>query len=376
MCCFGTGVIMLAACTSGVKTWSVSAGWRNRKEGTLGEIIQFDKEAPVALGEDATLDRLQALVAEDLRQVNRVILEHMQSNVALIPTLAGHIIASGGKRLRPILTLAVARMCGYSGNRHVSLAACIEFIHTATLLHDDVVDESDLRRGAATANAVWGNKPSVLVGDFLFSRALQLSVADGSLKVLAILANTSAVLAEGEVMQLLTSNDTETSEAAYLEVITAKTATLFAAACQLGGIVAERPASEEEGLKNYGLNLGIAYQLVDDALDFAARETTLGKTIGDDFREGKITLPVVLSFRRGCEEERQFWRRTMEEGEQTENDFEHAVMLMERHGAIRDTIERARHYGDVARDSLAIFPDCAEKTGLLAVIDFCIRRAH
>ncbi len=376
MCCFGTGVIMLAACTSGVKTWSVSAGWRNRKEGTLGEIIQFDKEAPVALGEDATLDRLQALVAEDLRQVNRVILEHMQSNVALIPTLAGHIIASGGKRLRPILTLAVARMCGYSGNRHVSLAACIEFIHTATLLHDDVVDESDLRRGAATANAVWGNKPSVLVGDFLFSRAFQLSVADGSLKVLAILANTSAVLAEGEVMQLLTSNDTETSEAAYLEVITAKTATLFAAACQLGGIVAQRPASEEEGLKNYGLNLGIAYQLVDDALDFAARETTLGKTIGDDFREGKITLPVVLSFRRGCEEERQFWRRTMEEGEQTENDFEHAVMLMERHGAIRDTFERARHYGDVARDSLAIFPDCAEKTGLLAVIDFCIRRAH
>ncbi len=376
MCCFGTGVIMLAACTSGVKTWSVSAGWRNRKEGTLGEIIQFDKEAPVALGEDATLDRLQALVAEDLRQVNRVILEHMQSNVALIPTLAGHIITSGGKRLRPIMTLAVARMCGYSGNRHVSLAACIEFIHTATPLHDDVVDESDLRRGAATANAVWGNKPSVLVGDFLFSRAFQLSVADGSLKVLAILANTSAVLAEGEVMQLLTSNDTETSEAAYLEVITAKTATLFAAACQLGGIVAQRPASEEEGLKNYGLNLGIAYQLVDDALDFAARETTLGKTIGDDFREGKITLPVVLSFRRGCEEERQFWRRTMEEGEQTENDFEHAVMLMERHGAIRDTFERARHYGDVARDSLAIFPDCAEKMGLLAVIDFCIRRAH
>ncbi len=367
---------MLAVCTPRVKTRSMLAGWRNQKEGTLGKIIQFDKEAPATQGEDATLDRLQALVAEDLRQVNRVILEHMQSNVALIPTLAGHIIASGGKRLRPILTLAVARMCGYSGTRHVSLAACIEFIHTATLLHDDVVDESDLRRGAATANAVWGNKPSVLVGDFLFSRAFQLSVADGSLKVLAILANTSAVLAEGEVMQLLTSNDTETSEAAYLEVITAKTATLFAAACQLGGIVAERPASEEEGLKNYGLNLGIAYQLVDDALDYAARETTLGKTIGDDFREGKITLPVVLSFRRGGEEERQFWRRTMEDGEQTDDDLEHAVILMESHGAIRDTFERARHYGDVARDSLAIFPDCAEKMGLLAVIDFCIRRSY
>jgi len=376
MCGFGAGANMLAARTPGVKTRSLSTSRRNRKEEILGEIIQFDKETPAALGEDETLDRLQALVAEDLRQVNRVILEHMQSNVALIPTLAGHIIASGGKRLRPILTLAVARMCGYSGARHVSLAACIEFIHTATLLHDDVVDESDLRRGAATANAVWGNKPSVLVGDFLFSRAFQLSVADGSLKVLAILANTSAVLAEGEVMQLLTSNDTETSEAAYLEVITAKTATLFAAACQLGGIVAERPASEEEGLKNYGLNLGIAYQLVDDALDYAARETTLGKAIGDDFREGKITLPVVLSFRRGGEEEHQFWRRTMEDGKQTDGDFERAVMLMERHGAIRDTFERARHYGDVARDSLAIFPDCAEKKGLLEVINFCIRRAH
>jgi octaprenyl-diphosphate synthase len=342
----------------------------------LGEIIQFDSEVPAAPEEDATLDQLQALVAEDLREVNRVILEYMNSDVALIPTLAGHIIASGGKRLRPILTLAVARMCGYSGTRHISLAACVEFIHTATLLHDDVVDESDLRRGAATANAVWGNKPSVLVGDFLFSRAFQLSVADGSLKVLAILANTSAVLAEGEVMQLLTSNDTETSEAAYLDVITAKTATLFAAACQLGGVVAERPANEEEGLKNYGINLGIAYQLVDDALDYSAREKVLGKSIGDDFREGKITLPVVLSFRRGGEEERKFWRRTMEEGEQTGEDFERAVMLIERHGAIQDTLERARHYGAVARDALAIFPVCDEKKGLLDVIDFCIRRAH
>ncbi len=342
----------------------------------MGEIIQFDSEVPAAPEEDATLDQLQALVAEDLREVNRVILEYMNSDVALIPTLAGHIIASGGKRLRPILTLAVARMCGYSGTRHISLAACVEFIHTATLLHDDVVDESDLRRGAATANAVWGNKPSVLVGDFLFSRAFQLSVADGSLKVLAILANTSAVLAEGEVMQLLTSNDTETSEAAYLDVITAKTATLFAAACQLGGVVAERPANEEEGLKNYGINLGIAYQLVDDALDYSAREKVLGKSIGDDFREGKITLPVVLSFRRGGEEERKFWRRTMEEGEQTGEDFERAVILIERHGAIQDTLERARHYGAVARDALAIFPVCDEKKGLLDVIDFCIRRAH
>ena len=342
----------------------------------MAEVVAFDVKTQAAPKEDATLDDLQTLVAEDLREVNRVILEHMNSDVALIPTLAGHIIASGGKRLRPMLTLASANMCGYSGSRQISLAACIEFIHTATLLHDDVVDESDLRRGKATANAVWGNKPSVLVGDFLFSRAFQLSVADGSLKVLAILANTSAVLAEGEVMQLMTSNDTETSESAYLEVITAKTATLFAAACQFGALVAERPLIEEEGLTNYGLNLGIAYQLVDDALDFFAREDTLGKSIGDDFRDGKITLPIVLSFRRGNEDEQQFWRRTMEDGEQRAGDFEHAVALMERHGAIRDTLERARHYGAMARDSLDIFPDCAAQECLREVVDFCIRRAH
>lgn len=342
----------------------------------MGEIIQFDSEVPAAPEEDATLDQLQALVAEDLREVNRVILEYMNSDVALIPTLAGHIIASGGKRLRPILTLAVARMCGYSGTRHISLAACVEFIHTATLLHDDVVDESDLRRGAATANAVWGNKPSVLVGDFLFSRAFQLSVADGSLKVLAILANTSAVLAEGEVMQLLTSNDTETSEAAYLDVITAKTATLFAAACQLGGVVAERPANEEEGLKNYGINLGIAYQLVDDALDYSAREKVLGKSIGDDFREGKITLPVLLAFRRGNDEERIFWRRTLERREHEDGDLERAVHFLDRHTALADTIERARHYGAIARDALGIFADSPSKRALVDTIDFSISRAH
>ena len=342
----------------------------------MGKVISFDSELESSFKRETTLDHLVSLVAEDLREVNRVILMNMDSDVALIPTLAGHIIASGGKRLRPMLTLASAKMCGYSGTRHVNLAACVEFIHTATLLHDDVVDESNLRRGSETANALWGNKPSVLVGDFLFSRAFQLSVSDGSLKVLAILANTSAVLAEGEVMQLMTSNDTETSESAYLEVITSKTAILFAAACQFGAVVAERPSVEEESLKNYGLNLGIAYQLVDDALDYSSRETVLGKKIGDDFRDGKITLPVVLSFRRGNDEERDFWNRTMVEGEQLEEDFKHALVLINRHNAIRDTLERARHYGAVARDSLEIFPDCAEKDALRETVDFCIRRAY
>lgn len=323
-----------------------------------------------------TLDGLNALVAQDLEDVNREIMRRMESRVALVPELAGHIVTAGGKRLRPMLTLAAAKLCGYGGQRHIGLACCVEFIHTATLLHDDVVDDSVLRRGDASANAVWGNKPSVLVGDFLFSRAFQLMVRDGSLRVLQILSGAAAVIAEGEVMQLSTSNDTETSEDEYLEVISSKTAKLFAAACQLGAVVAERPAAEEEALESYGRNLGIAFQLVDDALDYTARQATLGKTVGDDFRDGKITLPVVLAFRRGSEEERSFWRRTLEEGAQREGDLARAIALMERHGALADTIERARHYGAIARDALGLFPQSTAKQALIEAIDFCIERGH
>ena len=346
---------------------------------TIVPLKRAQAERPAARrkgADSASLDHLHGLVADDLRAVNGVILDNMHSPVVLISELAAHIVAAGGKRLRPMLTLGAARLCGYTGKRHVDLAACVEFIHTATLLHDDVVDDSALRRGAATANAVWGNKPSVLVGDFLFSRAFQISVADGSLRVLGILADTAATLAEGEVMQLTTSNDTETSEAAYLKVVTAKTAALFAAACRLGAVVAERPAAEEEALRGFGLNLGIAYQLVDDALDYGARESVLGKSVGDDFRDGKITLPVVLAFRRGDEEERAFWRRTMEEGELEEEDFSRAMALLTRHGAIEDSIERARHYGAMACDALGLFPASDAKDALLAVVEFCTRRAH
>jgi octaprenyl-diphosphate synthase len=322
------------------------------------------------------LDNLKALVAEDLARVNEEIIARMHSRVPLIPELAGHIIAAGGKRLRPLLTLAAARLCGYTGARHVRLAACVEFIHTATLLHDDVVDDSDLRRGNATANAVWGNQASVLVGDFMFSRAFQLMVADGSLRVLDILSTASAVIAEGEVMQLATSNDTETTEDAYLEVIAAKTAALFAAATRIGAVVAERPRTEEAALESYGRNLGIAFQLIDDVLDYSAQQTTLGKTVGDDFREGKITLPVILAFRRGDDEERAFWRRTLEDGTQTPEDLERAIALLGRHGALADTVERARHYGAKARDALGLFPDGEVKRILTDVVDFCIERAH
>jgi octaprenyl-diphosphate synthase len=321
-------------------------------------------------------DNLKTLVGEDLAQVNEVILTRMHSRVPLIPELAGHIIAAGGKRLRPLITLACARMCGYAGTRHVKLAACVEFIHTATLLHDDVVDESDLRRGNATANAVWGNQASVLVGDFLFSRAFQLMVEDGSLKILDILSTASAVIAEGEVLQLLTTNDTATTEDAYLEIVSAKTAALFEAAARIGAVVADRPRAEEDALESFGRNLGIAFQLIDDVLDYSAHQATLGKTVGDDFREGKITLPIVLAFRRGNEAEREFWKRTLEAGDQTDDDLPQAIAYLNAHKALADTIERARHYGAIARDTLGIFTDSEVKKTLMDVVDFCVDRAH
>ncbi|HYZ26283.1 MAG TPA: polyprenyl synthetase family protein, partial [Geminicoccaceae bacterium] len=293
--------------------------------------------SPLAASPGSTkLDTLKGLVDADMSRVNRLIIARLDSPISLIPQLAGHLVAAGGKRVRPMLTLIAAQLCDYQGLRHVPLAAAVEFIHTATLLHDDVVDESDLRRGLATANAIWGNKPSVLVGDFLFSRAFQLMVEDGSLEVLAILANASAVIAEGEVAQLMTTNDAETNEARYLEVITAKTATLFAAAARIGAVIAERPLADAEALQNYGENLGIAFQLIDDVLDYSAREVVLGKSIGDDFRDGKITLPVVLAFQRGDAAERRFWRRTLEQVEQREGDLAHAIELLERRDALAD----------------------------------------
>ncbi|HEX3953655.1 MAG TPA: polyprenyl synthetase family protein [Stellaceae bacterium] len=304
-----------------------------------------------------SLDPLFALLGNDLTRVNTLIIARMHSPVALIPQLAGHIVSAGGKRLRPMLTLASARLCGYRGERHIALAAAVEFIHTATLLHDDVVDGSELRRGRDTANAVWGNKPPVLVGDFLFSRSFELMVEDGSLRILEILSNASAVIAEGEVRQLVTANDTTTTEEAYLEVIEAKTAALFAAASRIGAVVAERPAEEEEALADYGRNLGIAFQLIDDMLDFSASQSELGKSVGDDFRDGKITLPILLAFARGDAEERAFWRRTLEDGEQAEGDLDRAIRLVERRGALAETLARARLYAAEAAAALAPFPD-------------------
>ncbi len=335
--------------------------------------------APISV-EDA-LTALADLVREDLAACNRVIVANMQSQVELIPQLAAHLVAAGGKRLRPILTLACARLCGYpgaggDGQRHVALAACVEFIHTATLLHDDVVDESALRRGLATANAVFGNKASVLVGDFLFSRSFQLMTADGSLPVLRILSNAAATIAEGEVLQLVTQNDLSTKDERYLDVIQGKTAALFAAACQIGAVVAGRSEADEQALADFGLYLGTAFQLVDDALDYAADQAKLGKTIGDDFREGKITGPVLAAYKAGNEEDRAFWRRTIEASEQTDEDLDHALALMEQTGAIETTLDRARMFVERAKAALGLFEDGPVRRRLMDVADYTVRRGR
>src|SRR5690349_12551440 len=252
-----------------------------------------------------------ALTAGDMNAVNAVILDRMQSKVALIPELAGHLIAGGGKRMRPMLTLASAALLGYTGARHHKLAAAVEFIHTATLLHDDVVDSSGMRRGKQTANIIWGNPASVLVGDFLFSRAFELMVEDGSLKVLKILSRASAVIAEGEVDQLTAQRQIDASEEHYLDIVGAKTAALFAAACRISAVVAETGEEAELALESYGRNLGIAFQLVDDVIDYSSDEATMGKGVGDDFRDGKMTLPIILAYARGGVEERAFWREAI-----------------------------------------------------------------
>lgn len=324
----------------------------------------------------ASLESLMGLVKDDMAGVNRIILDKAKSDVDLIPELARHLIDSGGKRLRPMLTIAAAKMCGYKGEEHIRLAASVEFMHTATLLHDDVVDESDLRRGKQSARILWGNEASVLVGDFLLGQAFKMMVDVGSLDALRVLSDAAAIIAEGEVMQLVASKNTDTTEDEYLAVIGAKTAALFAAAGEVGAIIADRPRPEHSALRSYGKNLGIAFQLVDDALDYSGEQAKLGKSVGDDFREGKITLPVVLSYRRGSAEDRRFWNRALQEGDIGTKDLDRAISLMEKHGAIADTIDRARHYGAIAHDALAIFPETNYKAALRDAIAFCIARVY
>jgi len=325
---------------------------------------------------EPSLEPLMQLVADDMNGVNAVILERMQSKVALIPELAGHLIAGGGKRMRPMLTLASAKLLGYPGTRHHKLAAAVEFIHTATLLHDDVVDGSGLRRGKRTANLIWGNSASVLVGDFLFSRAFELMVEDGSLKVLKILSSASCVIAEGEVEQLTAQRRIDTDEEQYLAIIGAKTAALFAAACRVAPVVAEADEEVELALESYGRNLGIAFQLADDVIDYASDQEVMGKGVGDDFRDGKMTLPLILAYARGGEEDRAFWRAAVTGERIADDDLAHAIRLMRSTGALSDTIECARHYGRRAIDSLANFPAGKAKAALTEAVEFAIARAY
>jgi octaprenyl-diphosphate synthase len=337
----------------------------------VGVVIPLEEKSA-----DRLIEPLTTLVADDMARVNQTILSRTGSEVKMIPEVANHLISSGGKRLRPILTLATAGLCGYSGDGHIKLAAAVEFMHTATLLHDDVVDESDMRRGREAARVLWGNEASVLVGDFLLGQAFRMMVEVGSLPCLDVLSGAAVVIAEGEVMQLSAAKDTETTEDAYLAVIRAKTAALFAAACEVGPTLAGRAKAEIAACRGYGANLGIAFQLIDDALDYGGSSAKLGKNVGDDFREGKITLPVVLSFRRGVAQEREFWRRTLEKGEVVDGDLEIALATMKKHRALEDTIERARHYGAMARDALELFAPSPWKHALRDAVEFAISRAH
>jgi octaprenyl-diphosphate synthase len=332
-------------------------------------VLPFESQEP-------SLDRLVGIVRADMERVNDLILSRTGSEVAMIPEVANHLIASGGKRLRPMLTLATAAFTGYSGDGHVKLAAAVEFMHTATLLHDDVVDESELRRGKLAARMLWGNEASVLVGDFLLGQAFRMMVDVGNLRALEILSAAAAVIAEGEVMQLAAAKNLDTTEDAYLDVIRGKTAELFAAACEVGPVLAARPKPEQAACRSYGMNLGIAFQLVDDALDYGGSRARLGKNTGDDFREGKITLPVILAFRRGAAEEREFWRSAVEKGGGSDTALARAIELFARHRALEDTVERARYYAGIAKDALALFPESEGKRALIEAADFCVARAH
>lgn len=320
------------------------------------------------------LDRLSALLAADMKQVNGLILRHMDSPVPLIPQIAAYLIAAGGKRIRPLLTLAATRLYGYEGDRPFALAAAVEFIHTATLLHDDVVDESTQRRGKDAANLVFGNQSSVLVGDFLFSRAFQLMVADGNLDVLRILSAASAIIAEGEVMQLAAQGDLATDMNAYNSIIGAKTAALFAAACEIGPVIAGADKNAQEAMRLYGHELGMAFQIADDILDYSAAQEKLGKTVGDDFREGKLTAPVILALADASAGERAFWHRTMVEKDQQSDDLATAQTILKRHNALARGADMARAHAAKAVGMLELAPENALRPLLTELISYTVER--
>jgi octaprenyl-diphosphate synthase len=334
----------------------------------------LDAAAATLAREPGSVDRLVRLAAADMAGVDALITARMQSEVPVIPALAEHLIAAGGKRLRPLLTVAAARLAGSSNDTCLKLAAAVEFIHTATLLHDDVVDGSQLRRGKVAAHLIWGAAQSVLVGDFLFARAFELMVETSSIKALEILAKASRVIAEGEVLQLTRSHDLNLSQALYLEIIAAKTAELFAAASEAGGVTAGVSPAQSDSLRAYGMNLGLAFQLADDALDYGGTTEALGKNAGDDFREGKATLPLLLAIARSGPREAEFWERAIGRREQTEADFRRARELIVGTGALEATLDLASEYADKAKAALASFPANDWRSSLESLADFAVSR--
>ena len=326
------------------------------------------------LNNQKKFDDLQQLVNNDLKKVDIIIKEKIKNKINYIPKVASHLVKAGGKRIRPMLCLACAQLCNYKGVKHINLSASIEFIHTATLLHDDVIDESKKRRGLKTANNIWGNKSSILVGDFLLSKSFNLMTEVENIEVLKILSKTSSIIIEGEISQMLSNKNIATTEDDYLNIIKSKTAQLFATASKIVSYLIKYPNEYKNALDSFGINLGIAFQLIDDLLDYKAVEKDLGKMTGDDFKEGKITLPIILALRRSNQSENNFWKKTIQDRRIDPGDFEKACSILKKREIVDDIHKRAKHYGAIAKDALGIFNNSKEKKILLNIVDFVIDR--
>jgi len=342
----------------------------------MGQVINFNTQKNSFNNQ---ISEIMHLCNEDLDAVNSVILQKLESNIPLIHEITSYLILSGGKRLRPLLTSCSYRLFEKNEKKdvnHIGLAAAVEFIHAATLLHDDVIDESKKRRGNLSVNEVWGNKTSVLVGDFLFSRAFQLMAKYGNNDVLKLLSDTSVTISEGEMLEISNDKDPTINQDVYYKVINGKTASLFSAACQVGGISAQGSDKEIESLKSFGTNFGMSFQLIDDAIDYSSSNTELGKNIGDDFKEGKVTLPIILAYLRSNKEEKKFWKKTIIHLKQEKNDFYYAIKIINKYDCIKDTIERASHFANVAIDSLGSFKDNKYKRALINLIQSSLNRLN
>tara|TARA_B100000029_G_scaffold129667_1_gene123163 strand:+ start:360 stop:1388 length:1029 start_codon:yes stop_codon:yes gene_type:complete len=342
----------------------------------MGQLIQLKEENRDF---DFYLSKLKDLSGNDLESINSLILEKIDSKIPLIQEIASHLILSGGKRLRPLLTSCCYNLCKKKDDNdknYLGLAAAVEFIHAATLLHDDVIDESRKRRGSLTANEIWGNKTSVLVGDFLFSRAFQLMAKYGSTEILKVLADTSVIISEGEILELSNDKNPAINENIYFDVIDGKTASLFSAACKIGAISANTTIEKIEALKSFGTNFGMSFQLIDDAIDYSSSSNNLGKNIGDDFKQGKVTLPIILAYLRSNNNEKEFWKKTIENLHQDQDDFKKAISIIKKYDCIKDTIERAKHFANIAKDSLGVFNESDYKAILINIVNSGLKRVN